>query len=181
LKIKDEKKLIRLISAYADVKNSIRAGELLLSGVSDEISGDIFSSFVMSYGRPFTENQGVGCIISDYPNYPTFGDSEMPVRHSKMMVLRNKFFAHSSAEGTRIFVIPPNALPPQGGAAEPYLRLNIGKRVFAEPEYVKWLLELPKGFYFQLQTDIKNQLQKTFGSVTEAFELATGYENFQWK
>jgi hypothetical protein len=180
-KTKDEKKLIRLISAYADIKNSIRAGEVLMSGIPDEILEDVFLSFVVSYGRPFTENYGVGNIIADYPNYPTFGDSEMSLRHSRMMDLRNKFLAHSSAEGTRIFVIPANALPLRGGTIESYLRLDIAKRVFAEPEYVKWLLELPKGFYLQLQTDIKDQLSKTFGSVTETFELATGHENFQWK
>jgi len=122
MKTKDEKKLIRLISAYADIKNSIRAGESLIEGVPEDFFEDIFLSFVMSYWRPFTENQGVGCIVCDYPNYPTFGDSEMSVRHSRMMDLRNKFLAHSSAEGTRIFVIPPNVLPPHGGTTTPYFR-----------------------------------------------------------
>lgn len=183
-KTKDEKKLIRLISAYADIENSIRAGELLTSGCPEAIFEDAFCSFVVSYGRPFTENEGVGCILCDYPNYPNFGDSEMPVRHSRMMDLRHKFLAHSSAEGTRIFVIPPNVLPPRGGAAAPHFRLDIGKRVFGDVRFVKWLLDLPKGFYLQLQTDIKSQLKKTFGSrneLTQAIELATGHENFQWK
>jgi len=183
-KTKAEKKLIRLISAYADIENSIRAGKLLISGCPNEIFEDVFLSFVVFYGRPFTESYGVGCIICDYPKYPTFGDSEMSVRHSRMMDLRNKFLAHSSAEGTRIFAIPPNALPPRGGAIAPYFRLDIGKRVFGDIRYVGWLLELPKGFYLQLQTDIKNQLQEAFGSggdLTQAFELATGHENFQWK
>ena len=183
-KTKDEKKLIRFISAYADIKNSIRTGELLMSGAPDEIFEDIFLSFVLSYGRPFKESQGVGCIICDYPNYPTFGDSEMPVRHSRMIDLRDKFLAHSSAEGTRILVTPPNVSPPFGGAISPYYRLDIGKREFGDVRYVEWLLELPKGFYFQLQTDITSQLQKMFGSgrgLIQAFELPTGHENFQWK
>jgi hypothetical protein len=98
--------------------------------------------------------------------------------------LRNKFLAHSSAEGTRIFVIPPNILPPRGGAIVPHFRLDIGKRVFGDIRFVEWLLELPKGFHFQLQTDIRNLLQRTFGSkndLTQSFELPTGHENFQWK
>src|SRR5208282_941145 len=136
MKTKDEKKLIRLISAYADIKNSIRAGESLIEGVPEDFFEDIFLSFVMSYWRPFTENQGVGCIVCDYPNYPTFGDSEMSVRHSRMMDLRNKFLAHSSAEGTRFFVIPPNVLPPYGGTTAPYFRLDIGKRVFGDTKAI---------------------------------------------
>lgn len=180
---KADKKLIRLISAYADVLSSVRAGELLMSRLPEELFEDVFLSFVVSYGRPFTENRGVGCITCDYPNHPTFGDSQMHLRHSRMMDLRNKFLAHSSAEGTRIFVIPPSVVPPRGRAIVSQFGLDIGKRVFGDLRFVAWLLELPKGFKIQLQADIRDQLQKMFGSrprLTKAFELPTGHENFRW-
>jgi hypothetical protein len=41
-KTKNQKKLIRLISAYADIKSSIRTGELLMSGIKEEIFEDLF-------------------------------------------------------------------------------------------------------------------------------------------
>jgi hypothetical protein len=137
LKTKDEKKLIRLIGAYSDIKNSIRTGELLISGAPSEIFEYIFLSFVVSYGRPFTENYGVGNINADYPNYPTFGDSDMPLRHSRMLDLRNKFLAHSSVEGTRILVTPPNVLPSRGGEISSNFRIDIAKREFGDTSYVK--------------------------------------------
>src|SRR5690349_14572207 len=94
---KKEKKLFRLISAYSDMHDSVQAASLILNGAPDDLHEHLFLSMVVAYGRPFTQNAGVGCIKVDYPNYPDFGDAEMRDRHSRLIDLRNKFLAHSSA------------------------------------------------------------------------------------
>src|SRR5947207_671888 len=103
--LNQQKKLIRLISAFSDMSASVRAANLLLAGVPDEVYEHLFLAMVVAYGRPFTENYGVGRIQCDYPHYPEPIDAEMPERHNRLLDLRNKFLAHSSAEGTRIEII----------------------------------------------------------------------------
>lgn len=138
---------------------------------------------VVAYGRPFTENQGVGRIQCDYPTYPDFGDAEMPVRHTRLLDLRHKFLAHSSAEGTRVQVIPPGVTNPLGVSPKPTFDFNIGKRTFRDVRYVEWLRVAPSTFKIRLHSDISQLLAESFGgdsALNAPFELPTGHENFQW-
>jgi hypothetical protein len=181
---KNEKKLLRLVSALNDVSDSIEAGQILLGGVPETVHRHLLISFVVSYGRPFFESYRVGKILCDYPDYPEFGDADMPVRHSRMLDLRNKFMAHSSAEGTRVQIIPPGVSNPVNLAIEREFNFNIGKRLFPENYFVAWLIELPKAFQAQLRTDIKSLLPQLYGErkdLNKAFELTTSHEDFQWK
>jgi hypothetical protein len=138
---------------------------------------------VVAYGRPFTENQGVGRIQCDYPKYPDFGDADMPDRHKRLLDLRNKFLAHSSAEGTRVEIIPPGVVNPCGGQVRSSFEFNMGKRRFPDIRFVEWLMNAPVGFGLRLHSDIRQLLQKTFRrrtGLTAPFELQTGHEGFQW-
>ena len=180
---KQQKKLVRLISAFSDMTTSLRAANLLLGGVSEELYGHLFLSMVVAYGRPFTENYGVGRIQCDYPNYPDFGDGEMGDRHARLLDLRNKFLAHSSVEGTRVQIIPPGLVNPVGGVALSSFTFNIVKRTFADVRFVEWLRVAPETFGKRLYSDIGQLLEDTFGARTgliAVFELPTGHEAFQW-
>lgn len=181
--IKQRTKLVRLISAISDMENSIDAADLILAGAPGELYQHFFTSMVVAYGRPFTENYGVGPIQCDYPAYPDFGDSEMPDRHVRLLGLRNKFIAHSSAEGTRVQIIPPRVPNPLGIAPKPIFDFNVGKRAFHDVRYVKWLRVAPVTFKSRLHSDIIQLLTEAFGNdsgLNAAFELTTGFENFKW-
>jgi hypothetical protein len=180
---KNQKKLVRLISAFSDMSNSVQAANLLLSGVPDEFYGHLFQSMVVAYGRPFTENRGVGRIQCDYPNYPDSCDPDMRDRHARLLDLRNKFVAHSSAEGTRVQIVPPGVANPRERSAQAHFTFNIGKRTFPEVQFVKWLRVAPASFGRRLYSDIEQLLQHAFGTqadLTSSFELPTGHEHFQW-
>jgi hypothetical protein len=180
---KQRKKLVRLISAFSDMCSSVEAANLLLEGVPEKFHGHLFLSMVVAYGRPFTENYGVGRIQRDYPNYPDAADSDMRDRHTRLLDLRNKFLAHSSAEGTRIQIVPPGVANPIGTAIQANFSFNMGKRTFGETYFVEWLRVAPDTFKKQLYSDIQRLLQDTFNAepdLTAPFELLTGHENFRW-
>lgn len=180
---KQQKKLVRLISALSDMSDSIHAADFLMDGAPEELYQHFFLSMVVAYGRPFTENHGVGRIQCDYPTYPDFGDAEMPVRHARLLDLRHKFLAHSSAEGTRVQVIPPGVANPLGVAPKSTFDFNIGKRTFQDIRYVEWLRVAPATFKSRLHSDINQLLADSFGGdsgLDVPFELPTGHENFQW-
>jgi hypothetical protein len=180
---RQQKKLIRLISAFSDMAQSLEAANSLVRGVQDKLYGHLFLSMVVAYARPFTENRGVGRIQFDYPRYPDFGDSDMPARHSRLLDLRNKFLAHSSAEGTRVIIIPPGAPNPLGRPTQPNFTFIMGKRTFADTQYVEWLRAAPEAFSQRLYSDIHQLLEQSFAAqagLTSPFELPTGHENFQW-
>jgi len=180
---KQQKKLVRLISALSDMAWSINAADLILAGAPDELREHLFLSMVVAYGRPFTENYGVGRIQCDYPNYPDFGDTDMPLRHARLLDIRNKFTAHSSAEGTRVLIIPPDVPNPLGDAPKGTFDFNVGKRVFRESQFIEWLRIAPTTFKERLHADIRQLLAEAFGGDSELqkpFELTTGHENFKW-
>ena len=160
--MKAEKRLIRLISAFSDMSDSVEAAKLIMEGVPDDLYPHLFLSMVLACGRPFTENRGVGRIQCDYPNYPDFGDADMPDRHKRLLDLRNKFLAHSSAEGTRVEVIPPGVANPRGGRVLSSFSFNMGKRTFPEVRYVEWLRNAPVSFGKRLYSDIQQLLQQRF-------------------
>ncbi len=180
---KQQRKLVRLIGAVADMAESVDAADLLIKGVPEKLYQHVFVSMVVAYCRPFTQNYGVGRIQCDYPTYPDFGDSDMTLRHTRLFDLRNKVLAHSSAEGTRVQIIPPDVANPIRVTAKSSFDFNIGKRTFGDVRYIEWLRVAPATFKRQLYADISELLVKAFGNdpgLDAAFELPTGHEKFQW-
>ena len=141
-----------------------------------------FFAMVVAYGRPFFESHGVGPIKCEYPKYPDFTDSDMNLRHQRLIDMRNKFLAHSSAEGTRVMVIPPGLPNPLTGIAQSQFDHNIGKRTFLDPRYALWLIDVIYAFKGRLDADVRKQLETEFGkeAFTEPFEIETGWEEFKW-
>jgi hypothetical protein len=180
---KQQKKLVRLISALSDMDESVQAANLV-RGAPEQLYLHLFTSMVVAYGRPFTKNYGVGCIQCDYPDYPgDSNDPDMPLRHARLLDLRNKFLAHSSAEGTRVQIIPPGVPNPVGAPPKNTFDFNVGKRTFQDIRYAEWLRVAPETFKNRLHADIRQLLVESFGDdsgLDAPFELATGYENFKW-
>jgi len=141
-----------------------------------------FCSMVTAYGRPFTENYGVGSIKCEYPSYPDFSEPEMNQRHQRLMDLRNKFLAHSSAEGTRVMIVPPNVENPVTGRKESGFDHNVGKRVFIDQRFADWLVEVVHAFKERLDKDVAAKLASEFGATgqVEPFEIETNWNDFSW-
>lgn len=137
---------------------------------------------VMSYGRPFTESNGIGRIQCEYPGYPDFRDPEMNARHSRLVDIRHKFLAHSSAEGTKVMIVPPNIKNPVTQTTKSVFDHNVGKRAFLEPVFAAWLVEVIQAFKARLDTDVATQIQTEFGSASHSatFEIETGWDKFKW-
>ena len=85
-------------------------------------------------------------------------------RHTRLLDLRNKFIAHSSAEGTRVQIIPPGVRNPLGMPAKPAFDFNVGKRAFQDVRYVEWLRVAPATFKSRLHSDLSHLLTEAFGS-----------------
>jgi hypothetical protein len=108
-------RLLRLISARADLDYATEAFHLLQATNLDPLRYHLFVSLVVAYCRPFTESEGIGSLRCEYPDYPDFSDVEMNARHQRMVDIRNKFLGHSSIHGTQAFLLAPGAQNPRHG------------------------------------------------------------------
>jgi hypothetical protein len=176
------KKLLRLVSARYDMGHAMEAYGHYKAAIGTSASEHFFFAMVVAYGRPFFESHGVGPIRCEYPNYPDFAEPDMNLRHQRLLDIRNKFLAHSSAEGTRIMIVPPTVPNPLTGVAQSQFDHNIGKRTFLEPRYADWLIDVVYAFKGRLDIDVRNQLEAEFGTegLTETFEIETGWGGFKW-
>jgi hypothetical protein len=178
-----QKKLIRLISARADIAASLEAYTFLRACAKSDLREHLFCSMIVCYGRPFTENYGAGSILLNYPGFPDFPDSQLNIRHKRMIDLRNKFLAHSSVEGTRVWVVPPGVVNPVTGCVKADFDHNVGKRAFEDPQYVEWLGDVISAMKDRLDRDVRLLLKQLYTSKTgpgAVFELKTGFEKFCW-
>jgi len=183
---KIEKKFLRFASARADIHYARQAYQLIQQCSFEKITFHLFTSMVISYCRPFTENMGVGTLSVEYPDYPDYNDSEMNLRHSRMMDLRNKFLSHSSVEGTKLRIIPPKVNNPQNQLKRTGWDYNIGKRHFVQPRQrvlIDWIAPICDALGERLDKKIHELLPKIGGQhgITDRiFEIDTGAELFQW-
>jgi|SRR6266536_161991 len=107
-----QKRLLRLVSARADMEYSTEAFRLFQAAWGTPADYHFFLSMVVCYCRPFTQGRGIGSILCEYPDYPDFPDPEMNTRHQRMMDIRHNFSSHSSIEGTRAYLLAPQSLHP---------------------------------------------------------------------
>ena len=89
-----QKRLLRLISARADIQYSQAAYHAFRGSEEPSLRYSTFLAMVISYMRPFTENHGLGRLQCEFPDYPDFDLPEAGVRHQRMIDLRNKFLGH---------------------------------------------------------------------------------------
>lgn len=177
-------KLLRLISARADVDYAMRAYKRIKAARSDEDRYDNFLSFVVSYYRPFTENSGIGNLTVEFPNYPQeLGLDQADMRHQRMKNLRNKFLSHSSLEGTKVVLLAPGATDPGTGSTVSNYSWNVGKREFLDQRYADWLVEIVEALRSKLDELIDSLVQELGKKVLDPGEarlIDTPVDNFRW-
>jgi len=145
-------------------------------------SEHFFFGMVVAYGRPFTNNYRLGPITCEYPEFPDFTDKDLNLRHQRMIDIRNKFLAHSSVEGTRVMLVPPGVPNPVTGETSEEFDHNIGKRMFRDPSFSEWLIEVAFSFKGRLDQDVRKLLREEYSSLssTQIVELHTGWTDFKW-
>ncbi len=176
------KRLLRLISARYDMYNGLEAYAAFKELVGTTAGEHSFFAMAVAYGRPFTNNHGLGTIKCEFPDYPDFKEPDMILRHQRLLDLRNKFIAHSSLEGTRVLVVPPGIPDPGTSVVRGHFEYYTGKRTFFEPAFAAWLVEVVLAFKARLDTAVRSRLQAEFGTETfsSPVELDTGWEDFKW-
>lgn len=176
------KKLLRLISARYDMCDGLEAYAAFTELVGTAAGEYAFFAMTVAYGRPFTNNHGLGPIKCEFPTYPDFEDPDMNLRHQRLLDLRNKFMAHSSLEGTRVIVVPPGIPDPGTLVVRDHFEYYLGKRTFFEPAFAAWLVEVIRAFKARLDSAVRAQLEIEFGKETFStpVELGTGWEGFKW-
>jgi hypothetical protein len=142
-----------------------------------------FSSMVIAYCRPFTENRGIGALRCEYPSYPDFPDDEMNQRHHRLWDLRNKFLGHSSIEGTKVWMLAPGATNPTTGEVLTDYGHAVAKREFLDTRYITWLHDVVEALARQLDADVKaveQEIGRCYLKNGSIQELDTGASPFEW-
>jgi len=176
-----QKRFLRLVSAHADIGYAIEAFRVLQHAHSTAADYSLFLTMVVCYCRPFTESRGIGSLLREYPNYPDWPDSEMNLRHERMMEIRNDFLGHSCIEGSKVFLLSPGSKDPATGDTMDMFYYGIAKRVFFRPEYAAWLYEVIDALFRRLHDDIRalaKEIGITYLKETEIYEFNTGVDTF---
>jgi hypothetical protein len=176
-----DKKLLRLASARLDVSYSLEAYGMLKS--LDPASSPYYHmavSMAVSYGRPFTANNGLGSLFVEYPQFPDFEDPELNLRHQRLIDLRHKFMAHSSCEGTRVLILPPGSKNPLTGELVDRHDHLVGKRSFGDVRFYDWLKDVVIALKQRLDEDCRKRLAEIGVGMATADEMETGYDDFKW-
>jgi hypothetical protein len=176
-------RLLRLISARADLDYATEAYHLLQGISLAPLRYHVFVSLVLAYCRPFTESEGIGSLRCEYPDYPDFEDTEMNARHQRMWDIRNKFLGHSSIHGTKALLLSPGARSPATGEIVTSYDYAVAKRHFLRPEFIQWLAPVIDALADRISSDLKSacvEVGSTYLSSGEVFELDKTHEDFTW-
>jgi hypothetical protein len=177
----NQKRLIRLISAATDMGFVSSAFGRFIGSSDEDERHHLLVSMVLAYSRPFTKNLGIGSLRSEYPTFPDFSDDEMNQRHRKIIDIRNKFLAHSSIEGTKVWILTPGAVSPASGEKAVGYGYTVAKLTFTEPSYVRWLYEVVPALSQRLNADIKALSEQVYSKlIAQAILLDTGANPFRW-
>lgn len=177
------KRLLRLVSARADVDYAKESYQLFQATDSEPARYHLFLSMVVCYCRPFTESSGIGSLRCEYPDYPDFADPLMNVRHQRMLYIRHKFLGHSSIDGSQVLLLAPGSQHPASGENVTTYHYAIAKRQFARPEYAGWLFELVSALATRLDADLRavcHELGSRYVARGTTYEIDTGRDDFSW-
>ena len=81
-----------------------------------EVSEAFFAAILVSYSRPFTENNFPGLLPKQWRR---FAGKELQETHDEMLKNRHSLFAHTDAEIHRMTIIPDGCLPKSIGPKPP--------------------------------------------------------------
>lgn len=180
---KIDKRVLRLLSARRDLEYTEEAMQFFLGTTSSELRYHLFVSMVVAYCRPFTENEGVGSLKIEYPNYPDYSDQEMNIRHERMVSIRHQFLAHSSLAGTKC-VISSTLHPVEGSKiVEEHFDYSIARRDFTKERYVIWLFDVCKALRLRVHNDLPKVLAENYSKgmgINTPITLNTDIDTFDW-
>jgi hypothetical protein len=176
-------RLLRLISARADLDYASEALALLREASSEAARYHLFVSMVMAYYRPFTESKGIGSLRCEYPDFPDFDDEEMNMRHTRMHDIRNQFLGHSSIQGTHAVLLAPGSCDPSNGEVVASFHYAVAKRTFLRAPFMEWLATVIYALATRVAADLRAacaEIGSAYLSTGEIVELDTGHEDFTW-
>jgi hypothetical protein len=139
---KKQKKLLRLISARADIDYAEIAYKQFKALNSSDIRYSLFLAMIVAYCRPFTANEGLGKLDVELPGWPDIALPQAGMRHERMMILRNNFLSHSCIEGSKVIVLGRGAIDPDTGEPVSKLVYKVAKLEFLREEFADWFYEL---------------------------------------
>jgi hypothetical protein len=97
-----------------------------------EVSEAFFAAILVSYSRPFTENNFPGVLPK---RWRRFAGKALQGTHDEMLKNRHSLFAHTDAEIHRMTIIPDGCLPKSIGPKPPQTAYMI-RGVVLQPESV---------------------------------------------
>lgn len=178
-----QKKILRLLSARADIDYSCSAFKMFEGSDNPTIRYHALLAMVVSYCRPFTENFGLGNLKCEFPDYADIPLEDAQIRHQRMMDLRNKFLSHSSIEGAKVILLAPGAIDRRAQKVGRDYSWNIAKRGFIRREISVWLFELVDALRVKLDEEIGKTLRKVDPRQFDAsgrLWLETPADDFKW-
>lgn len=184
-----DKKLIRLATAWADLSSAKNAFLLYVQCPDEEMNYHLLLSLVTCYGRPFLRRDGIGPVTdtAQYHFFPDFPNDEMNDHHYYFMALRNIFYAHTTLDGFRLKLIPPNVQYSDKPFRRDVWNFELGVRMFHSQNYkvhVRAAYPVIPEIMTRLEKDIREILQTVVTRYTDAttpFEIDTGAETFDLK
>lgn len=158
MKKTDKTRFLRLVSAQRDMTYALDAYDRFKHATSERERYNFVLAMVVSYGRPFTENKGLGNLEVDNREFPDYDDEKMNLRHQRLIAIRHNFLAHSAIDGLRVHVIPPHVANPNTGEIVDRWSYNVGRLEFLKEEYVDWLQVIIADLNNRLRADIARLL-----------------------
>lgn len=105
-----KKDLYRLLLARSDIGASISGCRLLIENVThvgDDLYYPLYSSIVVCYARPFTNNEPFGAL----PNkWGKFEEEKYQNTHDKLIKARHEIIAHSDMDARKAMIVPSGCL-----------------------------------------------------------------------
>lgn len=101
-----KKNLYKLMVAQSDIGSALSAAKLFLGNVKDlrdDLYQPLFTSIVISYARPFTNNQPYGALPDKWAR---FNNEKQQTLHDDLIKARHEIVAHSDMSVRRAFIVP---------------------------------------------------------------------------
>jgi hypothetical protein len=184
---REDEKLIRLATAWADFLSAKKAFLLYDACPDEEMNYHLLLSLVTCYGRPFLRRDGIGPLTDEYKQFPDFSDEGMNDRHYYFVALRHVFYAHTTLDGVRLKLVPPNVPNPDKPVCRNKWDFNLGVRTFAAHEYkvhIRATYPIIPELMTRLEKDIAlivPTVAKKYTGALTPFEIDTGAQTFDLK
>jgi hypothetical protein len=136
-----KRELHKLILAHGDIHDSYSACRHFLSVIHPELSSHsgsyagmdhplywlLVSAIVVSYARPFTDNNGYGVLKRSWQQ---FGRPKRKEAHELLMTARHELVAHTDINIRKVKIVPPGPSGFLKGAQSKYVGYAVAGYIF---------------------------------------------------